>query len=147
WMFPDKNSSDVAGCIDNSPQFSYPPAYAICKGQNFTYNPNAIDRDLDSLAFHWDKSYNIPIANTSPLIYEQGYSYDNPTPDTAFNAKNIAATLNPQTGNMHMEIHSGRSYEQYLTVVRVDAYREGVKIASIYRESPIMVRECPQVII
>jgi len=142
-MYPDNQGSSVQGCLDNAPEFRSLPVSSICKGYLFTYNHTAVDKDLDSLVYAWDRTYDMPAANPTPRAYEAGFNFNNPTPGPAFNANNVAATLDPITGVERMAVYSGGAADKYLTVVRVDAYRDNKRIASVFREIPIVFFDCP----
>ena len=142
-MFPTKDRDDVNPCIDSSPDFSALPNSAVCRGQKFVYNPTAIDKDLDSLVYNWSFAVSPPIDAPVPIPYEAGFSSSNPTPDKTADIDNIPATLNALTGVTEFLVTSGSGVEKFLLAYRVDSYRENKKIASIYREFPLSVFNCP----
>ena len=129
-------------CRDNSPDFRALPSSVVCRGNEFTYNPAAIDRDLDSLVYRWGRPTGPPIEAPVFLEYKTGYTFNNPTPDKTFDIDNTPATLNPLTGVTEFKIVNGGGVLKYLLVFRVDSYREGQRIASIWREFPISVFNC-----
>lgn len=144
-MYPDAVNSNTDPCIDSSPEFLALPVNSICRGYEFTYNHTAIDEDLDSLVYGWDRTYNAPPAAPQPVPYRPGYSQNNPTPDQTFNTNNIPSTLDPITGQIKVGVWSGSPLVQnFLTVVRVDAYRQGRIIASVFREIPFSFFDCPR---
>ena len=143
-MYPDRNNSPVDNCIDSSPEFLALPTNLICRGYEFTYNHTAIDKDLDSLVYSWDRTYNGPPTAPQPVPYAAGYNFNNPTPDKTFNNLNTPATLDPITGQIKIGVYSGVGSLDYLTVVRVDAWREGRVIASVFREIPFVFFDCPR---
>ena len=146
-MFRTKNADNVNPCIDSSPKFKALPTTQVCRGIEFTYNSTVIDPDLDSTVFGWDRPYNPPIVAGDPPIaleYKSGYTPKNPTPDKAQDVNNIPSTLSKITGQIKMAVYSGGGTQKYLTVHRVDAYRDGVKIATVYREIPVSVYSCPK---
>lgn len=130
----------VDNCADASPRFAELPAIQICRGYEFTYNHNAVDNELDSLVYSWDHPVNQNLANIGQM---NGFTFDNPLPDQRFNSANIPATLNPLTGEMKQAIYSGSGPKAYGTVVRVDAWRCGQVIASIWRDIPFLLFDCP----
>lgn len=132
-------------CFDSSPTFLESPSSVICMGVPFTYNHNATDPDLDSLVYAWDKpltdfggQYDPP-SNPSPIKFVDGYSYDSPLPGTKQNPANVPATINSATGEI-----SFTSFTQgyFVTVVRVEAWKCGQKVAEIYREMQIVLLPC-----
>ena len=142
-MYPLPGGVPAYPCFDSSPNFRALPATLICRGYDFTYNHTAIDEDLDSLVYSWDRPYNPPQGNPQALNYKIGFSPTNPTPDQNRNINNVPATLNPLTGVTNLAVYSGVGIKKYITVVQVDAYREGRRIATVYREIPISIFDCP----
>ena len=133
-------------CIDNSPTFLQSPYMISCAGDPYDYNPNAVDVDLDSLSFEWGNPLDYfpsgaysPPTNPTPVPFVAGYSYTNPTPDATFDPGNQAASLNPQTGQLQL---ISNTLGEFATKMVVHSYRNGVKIATVERESPIIVSNC-----
>ena len=132
-------------CFDSSPTFLESPSSVICMGYPFTYNHNASDPDLDSLFYSWEKPYSDfagpydPPNNPSPIKFVDGYSYDSPLPGTKQNPSNVPATINPATGEI-----SFTSFTQgyFVTVVKVEAWKCGQKVAEICREMQIVLLPC-----
>lgn len=132
-------------CFDSSPTFLESPSSVICLGYPFTYNHNASDADLDSLFYSWEKPYTDfggtydPPNNPSPIKFVDGYSYDSPLPGTKQNPANVPATINPATGEI-----SFTSFTQgyFVTVVKVEAWKCGQKVAEICREMQIVLLPC-----
>ena len=143
-MYPTKNRENTSPCLDDSPEFRSLPVSAICRGQFFTYNSTAIDKNLDSLVYSWDNPINPPQNDPENYEYAPGFSPINPTPDKTFDVNNVPSTLNPISGINEMAIFSGFGTEKYLLVYRVDSWRDGKVIASIFRELPVSVFNCPR---
>ncbi len=143
FMYPTKGREDVDPCIDSSPEFRSLPVSAICRAYEFTYNATAIDRDLDSLTYAWDQAFSPPIEVPVAVTYKPGYNFSNPTPDKTFDTQNIPSTLNRISGLLKMRVNSGIGFQKFLTVMQVDAWRDGVIIASVFRELPLSVFDCP----
>jgi len=135
-MYP-YNNQPANPCYDNSPKFAEVPSSVICTGYPFTYNHNAWDPDLDSLTFEWGT----PLININqPVVtYAPGYSYLSPLPGTAQNPNNVPATVDLNTGEI-----SFTSFTQgaFVTVVKVTAYKCGIKVAEIFREMQIVLISC-----
>jgi|GEM_PF-1127382 len=142
-MYAGPNGQSAGPCFDSSPVFKSLPTTMVCRGYEFTYNHIAIDEDLDSIVYAWDRPYNQPVSNPQPLPYKLGFSATSFTPGQNFNINNIAATLDPLTGVTRMALYSGVGPAKYLAVVRVDAYRNSTRIASIFRELPFSIFDCP----
>lgn len=135
-------------CFDSSPDFFQKPSTIICAGGEFTYNHSAYDDELDSLSYEWSRALDGQFCNPPPCafggIYQEGinpailpfdvgsgYDFNSPFPDTNFDSRNVPAYLNPETGEITFT-----SYNQgeYVSVIKVTAYRCGQKIAEVYRE-------------
>lgn len=142
-MYRTKNADPTDPCIDSSPRFGALPTTQVCRGIEFTYNSTVIDDDLDSTVFGWDRPYN-PGDPAVAAPYKSGYSPNNPTPDKAQDVNNIPSTLSKITGQIKMAVYSGGGTQKFITVHKVDAYRDGVKIATVYREIPVSVYNCPK---
>lgn len=136
----------ITGCIDNSPRFLQDPYVVSCAGQDYVYNPHAVDPDLDSMVFLWDAPLNYfpsgtfnPPTNPAPVPFEAGFSFTNPTPSAAFNPANISANLNATNGNMTF-----RSLTQgnFATKIRVNSYRNNTLIAYVERETQLVILGC-----
>lgn len=143
-MYPIPGAT--GGCIDNSPRFLQEPYMVSCAGEEYNYNPHAVDADLDSLVFNWSQPmdyfptgvYNPP-SNPGPVPFEPGFSFNNPTPDASFDPGNVAATIDNATGEINF---TSNTQGNFATKVKVDAYRNGVKIATIEREAQQIVTNC-----
>ena len=134
----------VDSCYDSSPEFIAPPTILGCRGTKINYLNSAKDNDFDELRYSWTNAYNgTPVAPVA-VQYANGYGAQNPTPDGSFNAKNLPSSINTKTGRVSLAVHNGVGVSSYLKVVKVDAYRRGFKIASIYRELPYSIVECDQ---
>ncbi len=133
-------------CFDSSPRFLESPSTVICVGYPFTYNHNATDPDLDSLSYSWAAPLNNyvsgvynPPTNPAPIPFSTGYTFNSPLPGTLQNASNIPATINAATGEI-----SFTSFTQgnFVTVVKVEAWKCGQLVAEIYREIQIVLLPC-----
>ena len=142
---------------NSSPVFSsYPPVY-VCKDQDLNFDFSANDADGDSLTYQLIKPYHgkneydvayaslLPTisASTSPpnnitfntIIYNTGFSSSNPLNAISGNGLTISST-GLLTG-------VPEAVGQYLVGVRVDEYRNGVKIGTIVRDFQYNVLDCP----
>ena len=132
-------------CFDSSPVFAQRPATIICAGNPFTYNHNAFDEDLDSLvysfapALDWLNGASFGGASPPAIPYFPGYTANSPFPDQSFNANNIPASINPQTGEISF---TPFTIGNFVTVIKVESYKCGVLVAEIYREIQVVVLSC-----
>lgn len=131
------NGQDMYPCYDNSPDFAEVPSSVLCVGGQFTYNNNAFDRDLDSLRYDWvpalDASDNQPFVEGSwpnTLPYVSPYSFDN-----AING----ITLDNNSGEFTF---NANSIGNFVTAIRVQAYKCGSLVAEVYREMQITITNC-----
>ncbi len=143
-MFPftDANGNILPAdpCYDNSPKFNESPKTIICIGYSFSYTPNASDFELDSLSYSWDEplddigfgtAYN-PGLNPLSIPFVAPYTFNNPLPG--------GVTLNAQTGEIN---YASNIAGNFSSVIRVDAFKCGQKVASIYREIQSVLIACP----
>lgn len=135
-MYPYQGQN-MNPCYDNSPVFAEIPSTILCTGYPFKYNHNAADKELDSLAFDWAPALQ---SATNPINYVAGYSFNSPLPGPAQNPANVAATMNPYTGEISYTSYTNGAF---VTVTKVSAYRCGIKIAEIFREMQIVLLACP----
>ncbi|MDX1652989.1 MAG: gliding motility-associated C-terminal domain-containing protein [Brumimicrobium sp.] len=143
-MFP--SPGQTTGCIDNSPRFLQEPYMVSCAGETYNYNPHGVDVDLDSLVFDWAVPYDHfpvgvynPPTNPQPVPFETGFSYNNPTPDASFDPGNVPASINNSNGAISF---LSNTQGNFVAKVKIDAFRNGVKIASVQRESQFIVLNC-----
>ncbi|MGE0636943.1 MAG: T9SS type A sorting domain-containing protein [Bacteroidia bacterium] len=130
------NGDNANPCYDNSPAFAEKPTTAVCAGNFLNYSNNAYDADLDSLSYSWAPALDDFFGawtNSNPpsLTYTSGYNANSPLPGTVHNPNNLPAVLNPATGSV-----SYLSYTpgNFVTVVKVEAWKCGTKVAEVYRE-------------
>lgn len=130
-------------CIDNSPVFEQRPAIVICGGSPFTYNHNAYDRDLDSLYYDFAPSLNWmnggPFSSATPIPFAPGYSLTSPLPSQTQNPINMPMELNHYTGEFFFQSFT---FGNFVSVIKVESYRCGVKTAEIFREIQIVILNC-----
>tara|TARA_R110002096_G_scaffold353021_1_gene546292 strand:- start:4932 stop:11306 length:6375 start_codon:yes stop_codon:yes gene_type:complete len=135
-------------CFDSSPDFFQKPSTIICTGEKFTYNHSAYDNELDSLSYSWAEPLDGNFCTNRPCLLgglfqennfpamvpfdvADGYAFDKPFPDTTFDSRNEQAVLNHETGEITFtSFNSG----EFVSVIRVSAYKCGIKVAEVYRE-------------
>ena len=125
-------------CFDSSPIFNESPKTIICTGYPFAYSHNASDDELDEVFYDWDEplddffgAFNPPVAPTA-LPFLAPYSYDNPLPG--------GVTLDTVTGEI---AYNSTISGNFVTVVRIDAYKCGQLVAQIFREIQAVLISCP----
>lgn len=140
------NPISGANCNGDSPTFLQDPYIVTCAGSQYMYNPHAVDPNLDSLHFSWGNPLDYfptgafnPPTNPGYVPYHNGYSYDNPTPDQSFNPNNIPATIDSHNGSIQF---TSFTTGNFAIKVKVDAYRDGQKVATIIREMEVIVQNC-----
>lgn len=139
-----KNGS--SGCVDNSPEFLQDPYFISCAGDPYQYNMHAVDRDLDSIHVEFSRPLNnFPTGTfnppTNPILipFEPGFSYLSPTPSSAVNPLNVAAAIDPQSGELTFQsVTSGN----YVIKVKVQSFRNGILMAEIEREMQLTLSNC-----
>jgi hypothetical protein len=134
-MYPYGNQN-MYPCFDNSPAFAARPKTIICTGYPNTINYFAYDRELDSLVYNWG---NPMMSNGQHISYFGGYSYSSPFPSQQQNSNNIAAVINPKTGAISFTSYTTGAF---LTSVKIAAYKDGTKVAEIWREVQVILTNC-----
>ncbi|CAN5322192.1 hypothetical protein BH09BAC5_BH09BAC5_06750 [soil metagenome] len=136
------NNMNTNPCYDNSPEFLETPKTITCTGYPFTYNNNAIDAELDSLVYAWDQPldvYTLPTYNPVPIGFVAGFAYNSPLPGPSLNPGNVPAVMNPATGEIsYTSFTSGN----FVSCIRVEAWKCGQKVAEIYREIQSVLLPC-----
>ena len=132
-------------CFDNSPRFYEIPRTVICAGYPFVFNHNAVDNELDSLVYSWDHPLDaISGGGFSPvnLQFASPYTYNNPLPGPSLNPNNVAAVLDPFTGEVS---YTSFTTGTFVLVIKVTAYKCQTKIAEIYREIQVVLNVCSEI--
>ena len=132
---------------DNSPTFTNIPIAILCVGQPFTFNHGVQDIDVnstgglaDSLTYEWAEPLQ---AANSPISYLSPYTYDK-----AINFYGFPNDALPWPRGIHLDPQSGdiqfqpMKPEVTIMVVKVNEFRNGVKIAEIRRDLQIIVITC-----
>lgn len=134
---------------DNSPTFTNLPIAILCNGQDFTFCHGVQDIDVnnvgglaDSITYEWDQPLSAP---NTPVSYTGGYSFNKPINFWGFPDAEL-----PFPKGFHLDNESCGSIqfrpvknEQTIMVVKVNEFRDGVKIAELRRNMYIIVMTCP----
>ncbi len=145
-MYKNGDSLNNNTCLNNPPEFIQKYKYLFLFSdslRNMTLNISdmftASSPDADSLTFHWDRAYEIRQGNNTPVpvSYKPGYKYDNPFGGESINPANVDAVLDQKTGQITFARFANYSYDNFLVVVRADAWKDGEIYASISRETPV----------
>lgn len=125
------NGSTPGQCTDASPAFAEKPSVITCTGYAFAYNHFATDAEGDSLSYAWADPLNDGGYPQSAAPFAPGYSTTSPLPGPAQDPNNVAATLDVHTGQFEF---TSFTQGNFVTVVKVSAYKCGQLAAEIYRE-------------
>ncbi|MEO5644315.1 MAG: PKD domain-containing protein [Bacteroidia bacterium] len=127
---------------DNSPVWVNPPPVFVCQAEPINFDFSATDADGDSLVYSWfapndsmTPSISAGVATYTPVTYQGGYG-----PNNSCGGPNL--TINPQTGYI---TGAPPNVGQFVAGVRVEEYRNGVKIGEIKRDFQFNVIFCPPV--
>lgn len=120
----DTNSSPVA---DVAPLF-------FCEGITSNIPMNAVDPDGDSLSYHISTPYRSPAV---PVDYLPGYSATQPL------GPGYSVTVDSLTGLLTISPTATAGLVKGVIAVRIDEYRNGVFLASSYRDLTITIGSCP----
>ncbi len=135
-MYPF-NNQNVSTCFDNTPKFAEIPRIVICSGYPFKYDHHAWDNELDSLTYEWGQpllSSGIPITT-----YASGYNWNSPLPGPSQNPNNVAATIDPVTGELSFTSYTNGAF---VMSTKVTSYKCGIKTAEIWRDIQITLNNC-----
>lgn len=121
---------------NNSPVFTSQPIPYVCTGQQVNFNPSILEPDGDSLVF----TLISPLTSaTATAAYQaaNGFGANNPfntTVPTSFNTATGQLTFTPNTpGN-------------YVVVIQVCEWRNGVQLGCAMREFQIVVQTCNNIV-
>jgi hypothetical protein len=131
------NGQNASTCFDNSPQFIEKPSTVICTGYPYTYQHWAVDPEQDSLVYSWSQPWtgnNQPINTWSP-----GYTWQQPLPGTSQNPSNEPADLDSSSGDLKFKSFTPGAF---VTVIKVTAYKCGIKVAEVFREIQVVLLNC-----
>ncbi len=121
-------------CFDSSPFFAERPNTYICIGYPYTYNPTAIDAERDSLVYAWAQCIDEPTSLTCSPFFAPVIPFS-PAPYTTQNQIPGNPTLDTRTGEINFYVTNGAStIGNFVSCIKVTAYRCGVKIAEVFRE-------------
>ena len=126
-------------CYDSSPFFAESVVPVACAGANTTLPLGCFDYDYDSLSYNWAIPMQSP---TNPAVWAINYSTTSPFPNTLHDPSNVPATLDSATGliSFNNMVLNGSSYHAYC--IQVSSYRNGQKLADVYRDVPITIFNC-----
>ena len=127
---------------NSSPQWkNFPPVF-VCQGNPLVFDHGATDKDGDSLSYSFynpfdDNAPTFPgnVATFTPITYNGGYTSNNPLGGGGF-------AVNPTTG---VVTGTPPALGQYVVGVKVDEYRNGVLINTVYRDFQFNVINCPPI--
>ena len=132
---------------DNSPYFTNVPIAILCVGQDLTFNNGVSDNDVnadgsltDSLTYEWTE----PLGGlNAPIPYLGLYAYNKAINFLGFPNDTLALPagihLNKHTGDIQFRPMKS---EVTIMVIKVNEFRNGVKIAEIRRDLQVMVISC-----
>jgi hypothetical protein len=139
------NTGANGTCNDSSPRFYESPYVVACAGVPYSFNPNVYDPDLDSLVFALGQpldqiitSYNPP-SDPANINFVPGFSVSSPTPSAAISPGSVPANLNASNGTLTF---NSTLAGNYVILLKVHAYRNGVQISENQVELQVAVENC-----
>jgi len=118
-MYP-VNDQSFYPCYDSSPRSAEPPINVLCAGQEFRYNANIVDPNVDSLSYAFVNA----AQDNGTVLYSSGYSGTAPFPGPDINPNYDEVTLDPVTGQIEYDFPLGLQ-GKWNTVTAVEAWRCG----------------------
>jgi gliding motility-associated-like protein len=137
-FIPDNN----VYLTNSSPQWkNFTPVF-VCQGNPLIFDHGATDKDGDSLAYSFYNPFHntaptFPgnVATFTPIVYNGGYTWNDPLGGGGF-------AVDPTTGVI---TGTPPALGQYVVGVKVDEFRNGVKINTVYRDFQFNVINCPPI--
>jgi len=126
-------SNNNPTCYDSSPDFLEDPYVVACKDEWIQFNNLNYDPDLDSLHHTWANPLG---ASGSPVPWSSGYSVTNQLPS---GTGSTSAALDNEMGNV--TFYSAQT-GSFATCIGIETWRCGQKIAEVYRDIPVVIRNC-----
>lgn len=141
-MYPYKGKNSST-CYDSSPMFMDNSIATASNNTAYAFSCLAKDVDEDSLSYFFDKPLDASASGSSympnPVYYTKGYSHTSPFLDTSTYSIALTAKLDKHSGFIKGGKVFGTSGDIYAYSVRVDSYREGVKIASVWKDAALLI--------
>ncbi|MEZ4684610.1 MAG: hypothetical protein R3B47_00630 [Bacteroidia bacterium] len=122
-----------SGACNSSPTFFGSGVHVLCLNNDYILDPGICELDGDSLAFTIIETRSA-VNNNNP--YSPPYNVRNPLPSTP------TMSVNPVTGEVVIR-PTGSSGYVAVFAMRIDEYRNGVKVGSVVREYQIYYIACP----
>lgn len=127
---------------NSSPQWkNFTPVF-VCQGNPLNFDHGATDKDGDSLAYSFYNPFNdnVPtfpgnVATFNQIGYNGGFNSNDPLGGSSL-------TVNPNTGFI---TGIPPALGQYVVGVKVDEFRNGVLINTVYRDFQFNVLNCPPI--
>ncbi len=129
-MYIESSLDNKNVSCDNLPHFSNPPYPFICMGEEYCFNPGAIDDDGDSLVYSLVCPKSLPGAN---VIYMPGFTYINPL------TTSTPLAINSATGDICL---TAKKVEISVMAVKITEYRNGKEIGYVIRDIQLTVVDC-----
>lgn len=125
-------------CYDSSPYFKERPNTFICIGYPYTYNPTAVDDDLDSLRSEWANPIDQP--TTSPPAAFSANTINFSAPYSVNNQLPGGVTMDALSGEVNFFVTTAMGTTgNFATCIKVTSYKCGVKVAEIYRDYGVVL--------
>jgi gliding motility-associated-like protein len=126
-------------CYDSSPFFKERPNTYICIGYPYTYNPTAVDPEIDSLKSEWAYPLGQPTV-TPPNPFNAPNLNFSPAPYTVNNQLPGGVTMDPVSGEVNFYVTTASGIVgNFATCIKVTAYKCGIKVAEIFRDYGVVL--------
>lgn len=127
--------NNATGVGNSSPTFFGSGVHVLCLNSDYVLDPGICELDGDSMAFSLIETRQ-NVNNSTP--YVAPFTAANPLPS------NPAVNLDPLTGEISIRPIGSPGYVAVFAM-RIDEYRNGVKVGSVVREYQIYYIVCPTV--
>ena len=115
---------------NKNPVFDHPSLMTLTQGQPAIYSQSATDRDGDSLIYSLSPCLQ---SDTHFVPYDTTFSGQNPL------GNDYTMTIDPHTGDVEILPTPGTSIFRALICIKVEEYRNGVKIGEIIRDHIVFI--------
>lgn len=132
-MYPSANNN---GCAVASPGFLGQPK-SVVAANGFGVLSEMSRRSPEDSLYH-DFADPWQSANT-PVVWNAGFSSTSPLPNTNTNINNGPVVIDHQTGTVYYTVNNATN-GSYAYCIKVEQWRNGQKIAEIFRDFPVVFR-------
>ena len=127
-------------CYDSSPEFIQRPASVLCLRSNNVYEHYTYDYDYDFVKYSWSTPRQ---TSSTPVTYKTGYRDTLQLPNKNHHTFNADPILDTAVGDITFYTYAYTPPGGYHSIgVKVSSYKNGQKVAEIYRDIALILTDC-----